>query len=133
MLYAKGYTLKHHPEETGEIIEKEDISVVPLAIPILAGPGAITAVMIDMSKCKNLLMTFIVFFSIILVSSIVYIVLRKAGLLIKFMGKTGVNITTRFMGLILISISIQFIVEGIIGIYHNYLIFNCSGIKDIKG
>ena len=121
MLYAKSYAMKHHPEEAGESVEKEDISIVPLAVPILAGPGAITAVMIDISKCENLFMFFLVFLSIALVCSFVYIILREASLIIKFLGKTGINITTRFMGLILISISVQFIVEGIIGIYHNYL------------
>lgn len=113
MLQAKRSMLKSTPKEQDEAIEKEDISVVPLAMPLLAGPGTISMVIVFSASMETALEKLILVGIIIVVSLTVWPILLLSKWIGQKLGSTGINITVRIMGLILASIAVKFIVEGI--------------------
>jgi multiple antibiotic resistance protein len=88
---------------------KEDIGVVPIAFPLLAGPGSITAVIISYQTSGFL----ITFFSIIIVMTITYIILRMVNPIYKILGNRGSMIVSRVFAVIIAAIAVEYIVEGI--------------------
>ena len=100
-------------EEHDAASEKDDVSVIPLGIPILFGPGVITTIIILSEKSKSLMEKGILFGAIVLSALIVYITLRNAAYISKFLGVNGLKITTRLMGLVIGAISFLFLVGGI--------------------
>ncbi len=100
-------------EEKEAANEKDDVSVIPLGIPILFGPGVITTIIILSEKSKTLIEKGILFIAIILSSFIVYLTLRNAAYLSKILGVNGLKITTRIMGLIIGAIAFLFLVGGV--------------------
>lgn len=100
-------------EEKEAANEKDDVSVIPLGIPILFGPGVITTIIILSEKSKSVIEKGILFIAIILSSFIVYLTLRNAAYLSKFLGVNGLKITTRIMGLIIGAIAFLFLVGGV--------------------
>ena len=112
MLQAKRTRLKSTPEEEAYTQIQEDIGIVPLGIPMLAGPGAITNVMVLAGGGGRGEKVVIV--SAILVTAILtFFALRYARKLANWLGQTGLLVLTRLMGLILAGIAIQFIIDGI--------------------
>ena len=99
--------------ERAEGIQKEDIGIMPLGVPMLAGPGAISTVMVLALGSKDLLTTATLYASIALTAVISYLTLAAASLVEKRLGQTGMKILTRLMGLVLCAIAIQFIIDGI--------------------
>lgn len=112
MLRARPSATKTSPQETEEGVGKDDIALVPLAMPLLAGPGAIATVMVLMSKGNTTLAALPVLVSIIITFVATYYVLRGAGLVQRVLGQSGVAILERVMGLILAAIAVQFIADG---------------------
>lgn len=112
MLLGKVRSVKATPEEETRIQEKEDVSVVPLGIPYLAGPGAITTVII-LTERGSFSEKFMVFLSIILVSGITYTILSHSSRIFKFFGELGTKAVVRLLGLILASIAVEYIFHGI--------------------
>ncbi len=104
---------RHSPEESDEAMEKEDISVIPLGIPILFGPGVIATLIIIKAKSTSIVDFVSVYTSIIISVGVTYIILRNSSFLMKLMGITGFKIITRIMGLIVGAIAVQFIISGI--------------------
>ena len=102
------------PLETKEAIQKEDISVTPIGIPLIAGPGAITSIMILSSQTSSYIDKCIVHINILITLIITYIILLLGKKISKKIGTTGIRIIQRIMGLILLVISIQFIINGIL-------------------
>ena len=88
---------------------KEDIGVVPIAFPLLAGPGSITAVIISYQTSGFL----ITFFSIIVVMTITYVILRMVNPIYKILGNRGSMIVSRVFAVIIAAIAVEYIVEGI--------------------
>ncbi len=113
MLQAKSSRVKTTPEEHQEGSQKEDIAVVPLAVPLLSGPAAITTVLVLRANAKNLWEVSSILLAIGLTSWSAYIVLKESVYIQKILGQTGINIITRIMGLILAAISVQFIMGGV--------------------
>jgi multiple antibiotic resistance protein len=113
MLYGRrtGTGISYREERLGEA--KEDISITPLAIPLLAGPGAITTSLIFSEKAHALLSYFALLLSSVLVFSLTYLFLRWADELVKWIGILGTTVLTRIMGLILAFIAVQYVVDGI--------------------
>ena len=121
MLYSKLPRTRTTPKETLEASEIEDISIAPIGIPIIAGPGAITSVML-LSYQANLFYERIFFyFNIIFVLLITYYILKVAKKISKKFGTTWLRIIQRIMGLILMVLAIQFIINGIEPIILNWL------------
>jgi multiple antibiotic resistance protein len=112
MLRAKPSSTKTSPEETEEGAAKDDVALVPLAIPLLSGPGSIATVMVLMAKGKSWLWGAPVLASIVLTFAASYFVLRGAGLVQRVLKQSGVAILQRVMGLILAAISVQFVADG---------------------
>lgn len=92
---------------------REDITIVPLAIPLLAGPGSIGTVILLMSHKTGLITTGVVCLSILATALATYIIFLNAKYLLTYLGASGVRVMTRLFGLLLAAISIQFIVDGI--------------------
>jgi len=92
---------------------KEDVSIIPVGIPILFGPGVITTIIVLSEKSKTVLDKTILLAAIVLSSIIVYITLRNASYISKFLGVNGLKIVTRLMGLIIGAIAFLFLVGGI--------------------
>ncbi|MDQ3265505.1 MAG: MarC family protein [Myxococcota bacterium] len=112
MIRAKPAATRTSPEETAEGLAKEDIALVPLAIPLLAGPGAIATVMVLMARGKTPLHAVPVLIAIALTFVGSYLLLRGASVVQKVLGASGLLVLERVMGLILAAISVQFVADG---------------------
>ena len=118
MLDSKIGRSRTTPAEQEESEESDDIAVSPIGIPLIAGPGAITAAMLLSSQTPQLYSYFTLIFSIFFVLSLVYIILRNGNVILKLLGTTGIRIIQRLMGLILMVIAVQFVINGVISIYN---------------
>jgi multiple antibiotic resistance protein len=112
MLYGVTPGTKSTEKEKEETLEKEMIGIVPMGIPLLAGPGAISTVMLYNSQ-GNLGSTIIVFFSIFATLIITYLLLRNVDRIFNRLGRVGSLAISRIMGLILAAIAIQFLINGV--------------------
>lgn len=104
-------------EEEAEEITLEDIAIIPLAIPLISGPGAITTVMLYMAKSTTVVEKLMVLLAILLVSITTHLILLSADKVEKKLGKVGIKVLTRMMGLILASIAVQMVINGIKGAF----------------
>jgi multiple antibiotic resistance protein len=105
------------PKEKGSV--GEDISVFPLAIPLLSGPGTIATILLLTSQTsgdpQKLLAAVIAIFLVFVVA---FVSLSLGARLISWVGEGGVHIATRVMGIILAALAIQYVLNGISGYYH---------------
>jgi multiple antibiotic resistance protein len=92
---------------------KEDVALTPLAIPMLAGPGAISTAIVLAGQARGVVQTVMVYVSIILTGLISYLSLRLGEPLLGRLGKTGIRVVTRIMGLILAAVAVQFVFSGV--------------------
>jgi multiple antibiotic resistance protein len=92
---------------------KEDVAITPLAIPMLAGPGAISTVIVLSSQARGLLELSVVYGSVVITGVVSYLVLRIGESVLRRLGKTGIRVLTRIMGLILAAVAVQFVLSGI--------------------
>lgn len=110
------------PEEVSEESKQEaqtmrDIAFTPLAMPSLAGPGAIAVVITMASGAEEFAGHLAVTIGILLVAAIAWVVLRTAPAVVKFLGTTGLNALTRVMGFLLVCVGVQFVVMGVYGFF----------------
>ncbi len=117
MLQAKTPTVKSNEDEQNEAVDKEDIAVVPLAIPLLAGPGSISTVILFSSSMPGIIDKFVLGIIIVLAGLLILPTLLLSKPIGQRLGSTGLNIATRIMGLILASISVKFILDGCMHFY----------------
>jgi len=113
MLRAEPSRQRTSPEEEAEGLERPDVSIFPLAIPMLAGPGATSTVMVLVSRAERPWQYLVVFAAIALTQLASYGLLRGALRVERRLGRTGMNVIQRVMGLILAATAVQFVVEGI--------------------
>ena len=114
MMQAKHTPSKQTPEEAEEAEEKESIAVVPIAMPLLAGPGAISTVIIYADVSSQPFHIGLIIFSIVLIALLTWAALNVATRIRKILSKTGINIATRLMGLLLAAIAVEFLAGGLI-------------------
>jgi multiple antibiotic resistance protein len=114
MLQAKPSGQRTTPEETKEGAAKEDASIIPLGMPMLAGPGAISTVMVLIGESHTMWRRGVVYAAILITSLAAYLVLAGASRVRRYMGETGVRILMRLMGLLLVALAVQFIANGLI-------------------
>ncbi len=124
MVRAKQTRVKSTPEEEKEGIEKEDVALIPLALPMLSGPGSISTVMVLMGQARDWLYFIPVFISIFLTCLITYFMLRGAQYVLKYLKQTGLNIIIRIMGMILAAIAVQFVINGVFDTVKMYTLVN---------
>lgn len=121
MLSGKLSSVKISTEETEEFDEEvvtlEEVAIIPLAIPLISGPGAITTVMLYMAKAGGVMERAVVLVSIVLIGITVWLVLCSANVIKARLGRVGIKVMTRMMGLILTSMAVQMIINGIKGAF----------------
>jgi multiple antibiotic resistance protein len=100
-------------EEVREGAEKEDIAIIPLAIPMLSGPGAISTVIVLAQRAETWGLMLVLFGVIVGTCVLAYLILRSATRVTYFLGQSGLRILTRLMGLLLAVIAVQFILNGV--------------------
>ena len=113
MLQARPSGTKATPEETEEGATKADASIIPLGMPMLAGPGAISTVMVLVGESHTVWQHGIVYATIILTAFLSYLILAGADRVRRYMGETGIRILTRLMGLLLVALAVQFVANGL--------------------
>jgi multiple antibiotic resistance protein len=121
MTYGQASKARHTQEEHDEAQEKEDVSIVPIGIPILFGPGVIATIVVlnnnHISASSQIVSYLLITISIFLASITVFITLKYASVINKTLGVTGMKILTRIMGLIVGAIAAQFLVSGVKGLW----------------
>ena len=121
MMHAKTNGIKRTEEEERESENLDSIAVVPLAIPLLAGPGAISTVILYAHKSTGLMHHLIIGLVILTVSLSLFLVFKSIPYISKYLSQTAVNIFARIMGLILAAIAIEFIANGLKGLFPNLI------------
>lgn len=114
MVQAQRSRTKQVPDETEEATHRDDVGIVPLGVPMLAGPGAISTVMVFMGQARHWQQVIAVLAAIAITCTAAYIALAAAGYVRQHISDTGINIMTRMMGMLLAAIAIQFMATGIV-------------------
>jgi multiple antibiotic resistance protein len=112
MMRAKRSATRGTTEEAREAETKEDVGLMPLGIPLLSGPGAIATVIVLVGKARSLEQRACLFVAIATVSAISFLTLRSAELVARVLGRTGINVVERVMGLILAAVATQLVIDG---------------------
>src|ERR1700730_985999 len=112
MLAAKRSPTQESSAEAAEAALKEDAGIVPLGIPMLAGPGAITSVMVLVGQAQTRWQMVAILASIFITAAICYLVLGNSDRVARALGETGVRILVRIMGLLLVALAVQYFVNG---------------------
>jgi len=115
MVYAKTSRTKLTATEKYESRDVEDVAMMPLAIPMIAGPGAITTTIVLMNEAIAItpVAIVIVFSSIIISIAITYFMMRNSDYIIKKIGQREYRAINRLLGMLLIAIAVQFVINGI--------------------
>jgi multiple antibiotic resistance protein len=113
MLHGKDNKSHGGEEDHKEHKDKEDISVVPMTIPIFGGPGAMTAIIVNSRKLESFSDKLELGVACGLVALIIFFVLYFSSTVIKVLGDAGIKILGRVMGLILVAIAVSMIVSGL--------------------
>jgi multiple antibiotic resistance protein len=121
MLQGKLSEVKRNQEEDRESSAMESVAVVPLALPLMAGPGAISSVIV-FAAGHNSFANFVgMFVTIVLLGLVSFGLFRMAPVIFKYLGKTGINVITRLMGLLMLSLGIEVIAAGVKGLFPTLL------------
>lgn len=108
---------KRSTQEAGEELEegaaKEDVALTPLALPILAGPGAISTAMVLAGQAQDFVHSAVVYGAIVLTAVLTWVTLLVGEYALTALGQTGIRVLTRLMGLLLAAVATQFVLTGI--------------------
>lgn len=114
MMHAAPTRQRQTPEEAREALDKENIAVVPLAIPLLAGPGAISTTIVYATERASAVHLGLIMLCCLLVAFGTWLILRLATPVSTWLGETGVNIATRLMGLLLAAVAVEIFTSGLV-------------------
>ncbi|WP_076536769.1 YchE family NAAT transporter [Shewanella sp. UCD-KL21] len=117
MLQGKLSQVKRNQEEDREASGMDSVAVVPLALPLMAGPGAISSVIVFSSTNNSLVDMIGMSITVIIFGLMSFGLFRMAPIIFKVLGTTGINVITRLMGLLMLSIGIEVIAAGIKGLF----------------
>jgi multiple antibiotic resistance protein len=116
MLQAKRSPTQESSGDTADAAVKEDAGIVPLGIPMLAGPGAITSVMVLVGQAQSSSeprwQMAAILLAILITATICYLVLGNSDKVARILGDTGIRILVRIMGLLLVALAVQYFVNG---------------------
>lgn len=116
MLFARPSRAKRDPEAELDTADTEGVAVFPLAIPMLSGPGTIATVLLLVNLADgNRERLLIVYVAYGLALFVTWLCMRGAEFVLRALGKTGVNVLTRVLGIILAALAVQFIINGLKG------------------
>ena len=114
MLKGRNVRTKTLPEERIEAAHKDDISITPLATPLLAGPGTITITILTMAKATSFIQKGFVLMILFLICLLTYWILLNSVKLLRYIGEGGVRVMNRVMGLFVASIAVQMFLTGLL-------------------
>jgi multiple antibiotic resistance protein len=117
MLYGRQSRTETSFREERLAEEKEDVSVTPLAIPLLTGPGAIATTLLFAAKAHSLFGLLLLLLSAAAVFVLTFLVLWKGKWIADLIGQLGLTVLTRVMGLLVAFISVQYIIDGVKGAF----------------
>ena len=104
-------------EEEEEAQHRDDVSVFPLAIPLITGPGALATILVLVGQAgkdpEQLGLLAVASAAVLLLA---YASLRLAGMVSKILGQTGINVVTRILGLILAALAVQYVADGVLAL-----------------
>jgi multiple antibiotic resistance protein len=112
MLRAQRSRVRETSEETAAGLEKTDIAITPLAIPILAGPGAISTAILLHNQAANFSQRVALYVCIMAICAASYLILRISARSARWLSPIAMNITARIMGLLLAAVAIQFMLNA---------------------
>lgn len=122
MLQAHVSPMRQTPDEAVETEEREAVGAVPLGVPLLAGPGAITQVIVSAGRSQGDTLQLVgLLVPITLVSLAVWLCFRAAPPIAHRLGRTGIHIITRLMGLIVAAISVEMIARGLTRLFPGWM------------
>lgn len=113
MLEARRGRTRHTPEEDEEAVDSATVAVIPLAMPLLAGPGAMSTVILFSNQAEGVIANAALFIICILIALIIWAIMHFAPQIGDRMSQTSMNVMTRVMGLILAAMAVEFIVGGL--------------------
>ncbi len=113
MLQGERPKADSNDQELADALERENIGITPLGVPLLTGPGAITTVMILVATNTTTTDRLTIYGIVLLVFALSFFLLSMGERLFQFMGRSGLQVFTRVMGLILAAIAVQFIINGL--------------------
>ncbi|HSL71409.1 MAG TPA: NAAT family transporter [Longimicrobiales bacterium] len=116
MLHSRRTRTKTTEEEEIESAAKDDVGIIPLGLPGLAGPGAITTVIALQSQATGLTDRASIYIAILLVTLVSWALLAAAPAVTRRIGPTGTNVLTRLMGLLVMVVGAQFVINGVTAI-----------------
>jgi multiple antibiotic resistance protein len=117
MVQARISPVSHTKEEARESESKTSVAVVPLAMPLLAGPGAISTVILYAHKDAGVSHYLLMGVDILILAVVLWAVLQLVPWITRHVSQIGINIFTRIMGLILMALAIEFIANGVKGLF----------------
>jgi multiple antibiotic resistance protein len=117
MLQGRISHVRQTPEEAQEVADREVIAVVPLSIPLLAGPGAISSMIIAAQQTGTFWGHVSLVLPVTVICLLVWTTLRLSVNIAHRLGTIGINIVTRLMGLVLAAMAVEFIAHGIHGLF----------------
>lgn len=117
MMHGKQGGTRQTLEEAQSMAEREVIAIVPLSIPLLAGPGAISSMILSAQQQPSLLGHVSLVIPVLLVTIVIWLVLKLSDGITQQLGTIGINIITRLMGLILAAMAVEFIAHGLTGLF----------------
>jgi multiple antibiotic resistance protein len=120
MLRAQRSPVKETRGDAEEGADKEDVGIIPLGIPMLAGPGSISSVMVLGTQSSDWPHASLIILAIAVTSAISFIILAAADRVGSYLHETGIRILSRLMGLLLTAIAVQFVLDGLrdVGLVH---------------
>ena len=117
MLQARESGMRQTPDEAAEAAERDAVAVVPLGIPLLAGPGAISTMIIATHHAESFVQHLLLLIPAAIIAAAVWATFSAGTRISERLGKTGMNIITRVMGLIIAAIGVEYIYRGMIELF----------------
>jgi len=109
--FNKHKGMQEHVKE--DALSRQDVSLTPLAIPMLAGPGTISLLITYNQEYVLFNQKIFLVIAILTVSAIIYVILRSSGIIVKALGASGINALSRIIGFIVIAIGIEYILSAL--------------------
>ncbi|TQD27667.1 MarC family protein [Methanolobus vulcani] len=120
MILAKVSRESITEKEIDKSIERSDVWIFPIALPLLTGPGTITTIIVLMGSALSILQSSIVMLAIILTFATTWVLFHFSRRIYKLLGYTGMLVFTRLMGLLLAAMAVNFVAVGIWNIYTSF-------------
>ncbi|HEB72511.1 MAG TPA: NAAT family transporter [Nitrospirae bacterium] len=117
MLEGKSLTYRTMKSERDEAGDKEDIAIIPMAIPLLAGPAAIATVIVFADRAQGAVGWFMLILAILCATGLTALILREGQKMADWVGETGLRILIRVLGLILLAMGAEFVLSAVKGYF----------------